>query len=129
MLAHCARLTHGATELLTAFALHTCGKAGTRLAREAGVPISPDTLLHVLHALVDQCEQRGPNVLGVDDVALRERRNAAMARCCSIWKRIPRAELKVVAGKTPPRLRLCVDRGEAFARGEIANNCWNPSGS
>jgi transposase len=43
------------------------------LARKAGVPISPDTLLHLLHALADEDGQRGPRVLGVDDLALRKK--------------------------------------------------------
>jgi hypothetical protein len=40
-----ARRTNEATELLTAFALQSGGEGGARLARKAGVPISPDTLL------------------------------------------------------------------------------------
>ncbi len=36
------------------------------------VPISPDTLLRILHSLADdEQHQRGPRVLGVDDVAVR----------------------------------------------------------
>jgi hypothetical protein len=37
------------------------------------VPVSPDTLLRLLHTLTDADEQRGPRVLGVDDVALRRK--------------------------------------------------------
>ena len=72
-LAHYARRTNGTTELLTTFALQAGGEGGARLAREAGVPISPDTLLRILHSLVDAESQRGPRVLGVDDVALRRK--------------------------------------------------------
>jgi hypothetical protein len=46
------------------------GEGGARLARKAGVPVSPDTLLRVLHALADADDQRGPRVLRVDDVGL-----------------------------------------------------------
>jgi transposase len=73
VLAHYARRTRDTTELLTSFALQAGGEGGARLARKAGVPISPDTLLHLLHALADEGEQRGPRVLGVDDVALRKK--------------------------------------------------------
>jgi transposase len=72
-LARYARRTDGTTELLTTFALQAGGEGGARLARKAGVPISPDTLLRILHSLVDADVQRGPRVLGVDDVALRRK--------------------------------------------------------
>jgi transposase len=73
VLAHYARRTGGTTELLAAFALQAGGEGGARLARKAGVPISPDTLLHLLHGLAGGAEQRGPRVLGVDDVGLRKK--------------------------------------------------------
>ena len=74
VLAHYARRTHETTDLLTTFALQAGGEGGARLARKVGVPISPDTLLHLLHALTDDDgEQLGPRVLGVDDVALRKK--------------------------------------------------------
>src|SRR5437763_2067405 len=72
-LARYARRTDGTTELLTTFALQAGGEGGARLARKAGVPISPDTLLRILHSLADADAQRGPRVLGVDDVALRRK--------------------------------------------------------
>ena len=74
VLAHYARRTQYTTDLLTTFALQAGREGGARLARKVGVPISPDTLLHLLHALTDDDgEQRGPRVLGVDDVALRKK--------------------------------------------------------
>jgi transposase len=72
-LARYARRTDDATALLTTFALQAGGEGGARPAREAGVPISPDTLLRILHALTDDNHARGPRVLGVDDVALRHK--------------------------------------------------------
>jgi transposase len=72
-LARYARRTHGTTELLTTFALQAGGEGGARLARKIGVPISPDTLLRILHSLEDDHLERGPRVLGVDDVALRRK--------------------------------------------------------
>src|SRR5215210_6603849 len=72
-LAHYARRTNGTTELLTTFALQAGGEGGACLGHKAGVPISPDTLLRSLHSLVDADVQRGPRVLGVDDVALRRK--------------------------------------------------------
>jgi hypothetical protein len=70
-LARYARRTDGTTDLLTTFALQAGGEGGARAARKAGVPVSPDTLARLLHALTDVDDQRGPRVLVVDDVALR----------------------------------------------------------
>jgi len=72
-IARYARRTNGASELLATFALQAGGEGGARLARKAGVPISPDTLLRILHSLTDGDRARGPRVLGVDDVALRRK--------------------------------------------------------
>src|SRR5918911_2359889 len=72
-LARYARRTDAATDLLTTFALQAGGEGGARLARKAGVPVSPDTLLRLLHALRDVDQRRGPRVLGVDDVAPRRK--------------------------------------------------------
>src|SRR5258708_34036217 len=68
-LARYARRTNCTTDLLTTFALQAGGEGGARLARKAGVPISPDTLLRILHSLTDDDHERGPPVLGVDDGA------------------------------------------------------------
>ena len=69
-LARYARRTDATTDLLTTFALQAGGEAGARLARTAGVPVSPDTLLRLLRAIQDQAVPT-PRVLGVDDLALR----------------------------------------------------------
>jgi transposase len=74
-LATFARRTDDATELLQTFALQAGGEGGARLAVKAGVPTSPDTLLRLLHAMLDQSKP-APRVLGVDDVALRRKRGA-----------------------------------------------------
>src|SRR5260370_5365104 len=69
-LARYARRTVVADNLLRTFALQAGGEGGARLARTAGVPVSPDTLLRLLRAIRDQVVPT-PRVLGVDDVALR----------------------------------------------------------
>lgn len=69
-LARYARRTDATTDLLTTFALQAGGEGGARLARTAGVPVSPDTLLRLLRAIQDQAVPT-PRVLGVDDLALR----------------------------------------------------------
>lgn len=72
-LATYARRTDGTTELLRTFALQAGGEGGARLAQKAGVPTSPDTLLRLLHRMVDS-PIGTPRVLGVHDVALRRGR-------------------------------------------------------
>ena len=83
-LARYARRTNDAPELLTTFALQAGGERGAGLARKASVPISPDTLLRVLHSVTDEGDERGPRVLGVDD-RLRDKMQAS--RCWSKPKR------------------------------------------
>src|SRR5215831_11234698 len=75
VLARYARRTNSTTDLLTTFALQAGGEGGARLARKTGVPISPDTLLRLLHTMIDP-PLHTPRVLGVDDVALRRGRGA-----------------------------------------------------
>jgi transposase len=73
VLAAHARRTDGATRLLLTFALQAGGEGGARLARQAGLPVSPDTLLRLARAIADDGVPT-PRVLGVDDVALRRKR-------------------------------------------------------
>src|SRR6266536_4584715 len=72
-LARYARRTNDGAELLATLALRAGGEGGARLARKAGVPTSPDTLLRILHSMSEGDNERGPRVLGVDDVALRRK--------------------------------------------------------
>src|ERR1700716_3432654 len=66
-----ARRTDATTDLLTTFALQAGGEGGARLARTAGVPVSPDTLLRLLLRAIQDQSVPTPRVLGVDDLALR----------------------------------------------------------
>jgi transposase len=65
-----ARRTEGVTRLLVAFAQRAGGEAGARLAREAGVPTSPDTLRRLLRAQVFVVDD-APPAIGVDEFSLR----------------------------------------------------------
>jgi len=68
---------HTNRDRLKTFALQAGGEGGARLARKAGVPVSPGTLLRLLHTMIDGAVNV-PRVLGVDDFALR-RKSAATA--------------------------------------------------
>jgi transposase len=65
-----ARRTEGVTALLVEFGLRAGGEAGARLARKAGIPTSPDTLLRLVRDL-GKAPVPTPRVLGIDDFALR----------------------------------------------------------
>src|SRR5215813_9791612 len=70
LLATAARRTNEATSLLTELGLRAGGEGGARLARKAGVPTSPDTLLRLVKML-GVAAVPTPRVLGVDDFSLR----------------------------------------------------------
>jgi transposase len=73
-----ARRTAEATTYLTVVAQVAGGEAGARLAQEAGLPTSPDTLLRLQRAAALPAETgETPRVLGVDDLALRRGRTYA----------------------------------------------------
>jgi transposase len=66
-----ARRTKRCEERLRQLALALGAEAGARLAREFGLPISPDTLLRLTRA-TPLTSKPTPRVLGVDDFALRK---------------------------------------------------------
>jgi transposase len=67
-----AQRTAACTALLEAIAVALGGEAGARLAKRAGLPVSPDTLLRLLKGGADALPI-AVRVLGVDDFALRRR--------------------------------------------------------
>jgi hypothetical protein len=82
LLASGARRTNEATSLPTALGLRAGGEGGARLARKAGVPTSPETLLRLVKML-GVAAVPTPRVLGVDDFRCVAGRVAP--RCSSIW--------------------------------------------
>jgi len=70
------RRTHNARALLARIGLALAGRAGARLARAQGLPVSRMTLLRLVRAL--PCpEAAAPTVVGVDDFARRRGRTYA----------------------------------------------------
>jgi transposase len=65
-----ARRTSDATELLVQLACPVSGEVGARIARAVGLPCSPDTLLRLVGRSAPPAAPT-PQVLGVDDLALR----------------------------------------------------------
>lgn len=69
-----ARYTPPLAAQLTALGLALAGRAGSRLAAQLGITVGRDTLLRRVRALPDVPAATGPQVLGIDDFALRKGR-------------------------------------------------------
>ena len=119
-LARYARRTDGTTDLLTTFALQAGGEGGARLARKIGVPISPDTLLRILHSLTMPIVSvaRGCWVSTTWPCAAS---NAAMARCCSISRRTDRSICSTIA------LPTCSPTGSAATLASRSSSAIAPA--
>jgi transposase len=60
------------TQLLTGFGLELAGRAGARLAGRLGIAVHSSTILRLLAALPDREASTAPEILGIDDFALRK---------------------------------------------------------
>jgi transposase len=60
------------TQLLTGFGLELAGRAGARLAGRLGIAVHSSTILRLLAALPERKPGTAPEILGIDDFALRK---------------------------------------------------------
>ena len=59
-------------EMLAGFGLELAGRAGARLASAMGIAVHPSTVLRLVTALTDPEATAAPEILGIDDFALRK---------------------------------------------------------
>jgi transposase len=60
------------TQILTGFGLELAGRAGARLAGCLGIAVHPSTILRLIAALPGHEAGTAPEILGIDDFALRK---------------------------------------------------------
>jgi transposase len=60
------------TQMLTGFGLELAGRAGARLAGRLGIVVHSSTILRLLAGLPEREAVRAPEILGIDDFALRK---------------------------------------------------------
>jgi transposase len=60
------------TEMLTGFGLELAGRAGARLAGRLGITVHSSTILRLLASLPEHEAATAPEILGIDDFALRK---------------------------------------------------------
>jgi len=60
------------TQMLTGFGLELAGRAGARLARRLGIAVHSSTILRLVAALPEREAGTAPEILGIDDFALRK---------------------------------------------------------